>query len=90
MILIWFFVSKYYLDSSASFDYDNFYIKEDCKLVREDYKLVRATHHGDVKRDGVCVYFKESLPVSCLPNPYLKEYLIFEILSFLLKIREVI
>ena len=27
----------------------------------------------------MCVYFKESLPVSCLPNPYLKEYLIFEL-----------
>ena len=27
----------------------------------------------------MCVYFKESLPVSCLPNPYLKECLIFEV-----------
>ena len=25
------------------------------------------------------VYFKESMPVSCLPNPYLKECLIFEV-----------
>ena len=27
----------------------------------------------------MCVFFKESLPVSCLPNPYLKECLVFEV-----------
>ena len=27
----------------------------------------------------MCVYFKKSLPVSCLPNPCLKECLIFEV-----------
>ena len=34
--------------------------------------LVRADHPGNVQRGGVCVYFKESLPVRCPPNPYLK------------------
>ena len=41
--------------------------------------MVRADHPGNVKRVSVCVYFKESLPVSRLPNPYLKECLIFEV-----------
>ena len=60
-------LSESYLDSSVSSDNDNLYIK--------DYKLVRAYHAGDVKRGGVWVYFKES--VNCLPNPYVKECLIF-------------
>ena len=64
-------MSQSYLDLSVSFDNDNLYVK--------DYKLVRADHPGNVKSGGVWVYFKESLPVSCLPNPYLKECLIFEV-----------
>ena len=62
--------SESYLDSTVSSDKDNLYMR--------DYKLVRADPPGNIKRGGVCVYFKESLPVSCLPNPYLKEFLIFE------------
>ena len=54
-------LSESYLDSSVSFDNDNLYIK--------DYKLVRADGPGNVKRGVVCVYFKESLSVSCLPKP---------------------
>ena len=64
-------LSESYLDSTVSSDNDNLYIR--------DYKLVRADHPGNIKRGGVCVYFKESLPVSCLPNPYLKECLTFEV-----------
>ena len=64
-------LSESYLDSSVSSDIDNLYIK--------DYKLVRADHLGNVKRGDVCIHFKKSLPVSCLPNPYLKECLIFEV-----------
>ena len=63
--------SESYLDSFASSDNDNFYIR--------DYKLVRADHTGNVKRGGVRIYFKESLPVSCIPNLFLKEYLVFEV-----------
>ena len=57
-------LSESYLDSTVSSDNDSRYIG-DCKLVRAD-------HPGNVKRGGV-------LPVSCLPNPYLKECLIFEV-----------
>ena len=59
------------LDSSVSSDNDNLYIR--------DYKSVRCDHPWNIKRGGECVYFKESLPVSCLPNPHLKECLIFEV-----------
>ena len=69
-------LSESYLDSSVFSDNDN---NDNDNLYIKDYKLVRADHPGDVKRGGVCVYFKESLPVSCLPNPYLKECLIFEV-----------
>ena len=63
-------VCKSYLDSSVSSINGNLYIK--------DYKLVRADLPGNVKRGGAYVYFMESLPVKCLPNPYLKECLIFQ------------
>ena len=59
-----------YLDSFVSYDNDNLHIR--------DYKLVRADRPGNIKT-GVCVYFEESLSVHCLPNPYLKECLVFEV-----------
>ena len=65
------FLSGSYLDSSVSSDNGNLYAK--------DYNLVGADHTENVTRGGACVYFKESLPISCLLNPYLKEYLIFEV-----------
>ena len=64
-------LSESYLDSSVDSGNNNPYIK--------DNKLVRTDHPGNVKRGGVCVYFKESLLVSCLPNLILKECLIFEV-----------
>ena len=48
-----------YLDASVSSDNDNLNI---------------ADQPGNVKREGVYVYFKESLTVRCLPNSYLKEF----------------
>ena len=56
---------------TVSSDNDNLYIR--------DYKLVRTDQPGNIKRGDMCVYFKESLPVSCLPNPYSKECLIFQV-----------
>ena len=57
-------LSESYLHWSLSSDNDN--------LCLKDYKLIRGDHPGDVKRGGVFVYFKKSLPVSYPPNPYLK------------------
>ena len=47
---------------------DNLYIKY-CKSVIAD-------HPGNLKRYGVCAYFKGSLPGRCLSNSYIKECLI--------------
>ena len=42
-------------------------------LYTKYYKSVIADHPGNVKRCGVCTYFKGSLPGRCLSNPYIKE-----------------
>ena len=64
-------LSESYLDASVSSDIGNLNIN--------GHKLVTADHPGNVKRGGVCVYFKGSLPVKCLPNSYFKECLILEV-----------
>ena len=64
-------LSKFYLDSSVSSDNYNLYI--------QDYLLVKAYHPGNLKKGGMCVHFKETLPVSFLPIPYLKECIVFEV-----------
>ena len=66
--MIW--LSESNLDASVSSDNHN--------LNLNGYKLVRADHHGNVKRGGVSIYFKESSPVKYLLNSYLKECLIPE------------
>ena len=40
--------------------------------------LVRADHPNNIKRVGVCIYYKESLPVQVISLPYLKEALLLE------------
>ena len=64
-------LSESYLDASVPSDNDNLNINS--------YELVRADHPGNVKRGGVRVYVKETLPVRCLPNSYFKECLILEV-----------
>ena len=44
----------------------------------ERYKLIRADHPGNIKRGGVCIYYKESLPVRVISLPYFKEALPLE------------
>ena len=65
------YLSESYLDASVSSDNDN--------LNKIGYMLARADRPGNVKRGSVCVYFKDSLPVRCLPNSYLKECLLLEV-----------
>ena len=84
-------LSESYLDASVSSDNDN---------LNNGYKFVRADYPGNVNKVVcvcvyvcvcvcvcVCVYFKESLPLRCLPNFYLKELLF---LKFLLAIKDAI
>ena len=41
--------------------------------------MVRADHPNNVKRGGVCIYYKESLPVRVISLPYLQEALLLEL-----------
>ena len=54
-------LSETYLDSSIPSDY--------VSLDLVGYKLVRADHPNNVKRGGVCFYYKESLPVRAINLP---------------------
>ena len=44
----------------------------DSLLEIDGYDLVRADHPNNIKRGGVCIYYKESLPVRALSVPYFK------------------
>ena len=47
-------------------------------LEIEGYNLVRADHLNNVKIGGVCIYYKESLPVRAISLPYFNEALHLE------------
>ena len=64
-------MSKTYLGSSIPSD--------PVSLDLEGYKLVRANHPCNNKRGGVCIYYKESLPVRVINLPYLHEALFLEL-----------
>ena len=63
-------LSETYLDSSIP---DNL-------IEIEGYNLVRAAHPDNIKRGGVCIYYKESLPVRIKTLPYFKEALLLEMI----------
>ena len=65
-------LSETYLDSSTALDNS---------LQIEGYNLVRADHPNDVKRGGVCIYYRESLPVRVISIPYLKEAVLLELVQ---------
>ena len=44
----------------------------------QGYNLVRTDHRDNTKRGGVCIYYKESLPVRVINLPYFKEALLLE------------
>ena len=53
----------------------------DSLLEIDGYNLTRADHPDNIKRGGVCIYYKESLPVRVLSSPYLKEALLLEMID---------
>ena len=53
-------LSETFLDSSYSSD--------DPRLHLSGYSLIRADHPRDLKRGGVCIYYKEHLPITSKPN----------------------
>ena len=61
-------LSETYLDSSIP----------DSLLEIDGYNLIRSDHPNDIKRGGVCIYFKEILSVRVINISYLKEALLLE------------
>ena len=61
-------LSETYLDSAIP----------DSLLEIDGYNLVRADHPNNIKRGGVCIYYKESLPIRVISLPYFKEALLLE------------
>ena len=59
-------MSEIYLDSSIPSDL-------------EGYNLVCADHPNNVKRGGICIYYKQSLPVKLIKLPFLQEVLLLEL-----------
>ena len=64
-------LSETYLNSSVSCDDDN--------LEIPGYNLIRADHPSDNRRGGVCVYYKNTLPLKLVNINYLQECLNFEV-----------
>ena len=52
---------------------------EDNDLNLNGYSLLRADHSSIAKRGGVCIYYKENLPLKLIPTPYLNESLLCEV-----------
>ena len=62
-------LSETYIDSSVP-----------ASLLEIDgHNLIRSDHPNDIKRDEICIYFKEILPVRVINIPYLKEALLLEV-----------
>ena len=64
-------VSETFLDSSVSLD--------DRNLSIQGYILIRADHPDDVKRGGVCLYFKENLTLKVIDNSFIAQCIVCEI-----------
>ena len=64
-------LSETYLDSSTP----------DSLLEIDGYNLICEDHPDNIKRGGVCIYYKESLHVRVLSSPYLKEALLLEMID---------
>ena len=64
-------LSETYLDSSISNDDDN--------LEIPGYDLYRGDHSSNTKRGGVCIYYRNSLPLKILGIQHLHESINFEV-----------
>ena len=62
-------LSETYLDSATP----------NSLLEIDGYNLIRADHPNNTKRGGVCIYYKDSLPVPVISLTYLKEALLLEL-----------
>ena len=69
--MTFFFISESFLDSTISDD-DNI-------LHMEGYNLIRADHPDNIKRGGVCLYFKKSLALRKIELSHITECLLCEV-----------
>ena len=60
-----------YLDSCTASDDDN--------LAILGYNLIRSDHPSNNKRGGICIYYKNVLPLCVLGIQYLQECINFEL-----------
>ena len=65
------FITETFLNSS--------HLSDNSELLIENYTLIRSDHPSDVRRGGVCVYYKSCLPVRTLQVVNLKECLALEV-----------
>ena len=65
-------LSETFLDSSISLS--------DPALYLDGYKIIRADHPMNIKRGGVCIYYKETLPLNVINISQLQESLVVETL----------
>ena len=64
-------ISESYLNSDTSSSDDNLNIP--------GYNMSRADHPSGNRRGGVCIYYKESLPIKMLNINYLQECICFDL-----------
>ena len=64
-------LSETYLDSNTPLNDDN--------LEISGYMLVRSDHPSNTKRGGVCLYYKNNLPLRVINIGYLNECLTLEL-----------
>ena len=65
------YLSETYLDSNTPLNDDN--------LEISGYTLVRSDHPSNTKRGGVCLYYKNNLPLRVINIGYLDECLTLEL-----------
>ena len=64
-------VAETFVDSLVSLD--------DRNLSIQGYSLIRADHPDDVKRGGICLYFKENLTLKVIDNFFIAQCIVCEI-----------
>ena len=69
--MILYFFSETYLNSTVTAD--------DKDLVIVGYNLVHADHPSNLKKGGVCIYYKESLAIQLINVSYLSCCLLCEV-----------
>ena len=57
---------------------DNSYHTDDDQLVFPGFNLIRADKPNNIKQQGICIYYRETLPVKIINLNILNEYLVSE------------